>query len=482
MHRRDVIKKLGAAVAGVWLAPYVKGMHPLLWTRPFSAADFGADFLWGTATAAYQIEGAWNVDGKGPSIWDTFSHRRGKVHGRENGDVACDFYHRYPEDIALVKQLNFDVFRFSTAWSRILPQGTGSVEQRGIDFYHRVIDSCLEQGVQPWLTVYHWDLPQALQDKGGWGSRDSVGWFAEYTDLLSRTYGDKVKHWMVLNEPVAFTAVGYLLGIHAPGKRWPRNFLPAVHHAALSQAEGARIIRANVPDARIGSTFSCSPVEPFNGKPVHDEVVKRMDVLLNRLFLEPALGLGYPMDDLPMLRRLEKWMLPGDEAKLACDLDFHGLQHYTRSVVRGRRVVPYVKGTLVHPRRMDPKPEITEMGWEVHPEGMYTMLKYFAKYPGVREIIVTENGAAFPDVVEQGRVHDQRRIAFYQDYLAQVLRAKREGVHVTGYFCWTLMDNFEWAEGYRTRFGLVHVDHATQQRTIKDSGLWFQEFLARSGE
>ena len=482
MHRRHALKQIGLAALGVLSAPRLKGLAGLLQVPALRATDLGEDFLWGTATAAYQIEGAWNADGKGPSIWDTFSHRRGKVHGNASGDVACDFYHRYADDIALAKQLNFGAFRFSAAWTRILPNGTGSVEQRGIDFYHRVIDSCLEQGVQPWLTAYHWDLPQALQDKGGWCSRDSVAWFADYTDLLSRTYGDKVKHWMVLNEPMAFTAVGHLLGIHAPGQRWPRHFLPAVHHAALCQAEGGRIIRSNVPDARIGSTFSCSPVHPYNGRPVHDEVVKRMDVLYNRLFLEPVLGMGYPMDDLPMLRRLDKWMLPGDEEKLSFHLDFHGLQNYTRSVVRGRGVVPYVKGTLVAPRRLEPTPEVTEMGWEVYPEGIYTMLKYFAQYPGVREIIVTENGAAFPDVVEDGRVHDHRRIAFYQDYLAQVLRAKREGVNVTGYFCWTLLDNFEWAEGYRTRFGLVHVDHATQQRTIKDSGLWFKEFLARTGE
>jgi beta-glucosidase len=482
MDRRELIKKLGLAAVGVLFAPYTKGLTGLLWERPFTRSDFGDDFLWGTATAAYQIEGAWDADGKGPSIWDTFSHKRGKIHNNDTGDVACDLYNRYASDVALVKELNMDVFRFSVSWSRVLPQGTGAVEQRGIDFYHRVIDSCLENGVQPWITLYHWDLPQALQDKGGWKVRDSVQWFSEYADLLSRTYGDKVKNWMVLNEPAAFTAVGHLLGIHAPGKRWPKNFLPTVHHAALCQAEGARVIRRNVPDARIGSTFSCSPVHPVNGKPVHDEVVKRMDVLLNRLFLEPGLGMGYPMDDLPLLRRLEKWMLPGDAEKMAFDFDFHGLQNYTRTVVRGNHVVPYVKGTIVHPRKLEPTPEITDMGWEVYPSGIHTMLKRFAEYPGVRNIIVTENGAAFPDVLEQGRVHDARRIAFYQDYLAEVLRAKREGVNVTGYFCWTLLDNFEWAEGYRTRFGLVHVDHATQERTIKDSGLWFKEFLARTSE
>lgn len=444
----------------------------------FTADDFGKDFLWGVATAAYQIEGAWNEDGKGPSIWDTFTHKGNHIKHHDTGDVACDFYNRYASDIGLIKEMNMDVFRFSTAWSRVLPNGTGQVNQKGIDFYHRVIDSCLEQGVQPWLTLYHWDLPQALEDKGGWENRDVVGAFEEYANLITKTYGDKVKNWMVLNEPMAFTAIGYLLGIHAPGKAWPRNFVPTVHHASLCQAEGGRIVRANVPDANIGSTFSCSPVEPINEKGRHDETLKRFDVLINRLYIEPPQGLGYPTDDLPMIRKIEDYMQEGDEKRLAFDFDFYGLQNYSRMIVRGNGIIPYVVGTPLNPKKMKPKPEITDMGWEVHPEGIYKMLKYFDKYDGIKKIIVTENGAAFPDVVENGQVHDAKRKEFYQDYLRQVLRAKREGVNVGGYFCWSLMDNFEWAEGYDPRFGLVHVDFETQERIIKDSGLWFKEFLA----
>lgn len=459
------------------LAPHISGI-----TLPkdvsYTAADFGEDFLWGTATAAFQIEGAWNEDGKGPSIWDTFSHKKGNVLNNDNGDVACDFYRNYDSDIGLVKEMNMDVFRFSTAWSRVLPNGTGQVNQKGLDFYHRVIDSCLEKGLQPWLTLYHWDLPQALEDKGGWQNRDITGWFEEYTNLMTRTYGDKVKNWMVLNEPMAFTAVGHLLGMHAPGKKWPKNFIPTVHHATLCQADGGRIVRANVPNANVGSTFSCSSAEPLNQKGIHEEVVKRFDVLLNRLYIEPPQGLGYPIEDLPMLRKLEDYIQDGDMKRVEFDFDFYGLQNYTRVVARGNGIIPYLQGTPFNPKKMKPEPQITEMGWEVHPEGIYKMLKYFDKYEGIKKIIVTENGCAFHDEVEGNRVHDHKRKKFYQDYIRNVLRAKKEGVNVQGYFAWSLLDNFEWAEGYKARFGIVHVDFETQKRTIKDSGLWFKEFLS----
>ena len=465
------------AGAGIALAPHVSGIS-LPENVSYTAADFGQDFLWGTATAAFQIEGAWNEDGKGPSIWDTFSHKKGNVLNNDNGDVACDFYRNYDSDIGLVQEMNMDVFRFSTSWSRVLPNGIGQVNQKGLDFYHRVIDSCLEKGLQPWLTLYHWDLPQALEDKGGWQNRDITGWFEEYTNLMTKTYGDKVKNWMVLNEPMAFTAVGHLLGMHAPGKKWPKNFIPTVHHATLCQADGGRIVRANVPDANVGSTFSCSSAEPLNQRGIHEEVVKRFDVLLNRLYIEPPQGLGYPIEDLPMLRKLEDYIQDGDMKRVEFGFDFYGLQNYTRVVARGNRIIPFLQGAPFNPKKMKPKPEITEMGWEVHPEGIYKMLKYFDKYEGIKKIIVTENGCAFHDEVEGGRVHDHQRKKFYQDYIRNVLRAKKEGVNVQGYFAWSLLDNFEWAEGYKARFGLVHVDFESQKRTLKDSGLWFKEFLS----
>lgn len=475
MNRRELLKALGATTAGLALLPQLKAMGYFA-PSELTKSAFGDDFLWGVATAAYQIEGAWNVDGKGPSVWDKFSQKKKNIKTHENGNEACDFYNNYAGDIDLIRQMNMQVFRFSTAWSRVLPQGTGQVNQKGLDFYHRVIDTCLEKGVQPWLTCYHWDIPQALEDKGGWTNRDVVGWFSEYVDLLTRTYGDKVKNWMVLNEPLAFSALGYLLGIHAPGKMGMGNFVPAAHHTTLCQAEGGRIIRKNVKGANVGSTFSCSAIEPVKDKPIHNKAAERAEAFINRLYIEPAVGLGYPMESLPAIKKVEKYMKAGDEEKMKFDFDFIGVQNYSREVVRGNFIIPYVQGLNVPAKRRHV--ETTEMGWEVYPEGIYKVLKKFASYPNVKKIYVTENGCAFPDVVENGRVHDPKRVQFFKDYLAQVLRAKNEVANIQGYFVWSLMDNFEWQEGYRTRFGLVYTDFKTQQRIMKDSGLWFKEFLA----
>jgi beta-glucosidase len=476
MNRRNAIKTsiFGAAA----LAAMPKTLQAMATGTEFSKYDFGNNFKWGVATAAYQIEGAHNVDGKGPSIWDTFTHEKGKIKNKENGDVACDFYNRYYDDIAFIKQMNMQVNRFSTAWSRVLPQGTGSINQKGLDFYHKVIDRTLELGLEPWMTLYHWDLPQALQDKGGWENREVINWFSEYANLITKTYGDKVKNWMVLNEPMAFVPLGYMLGMHAPGKKGLGSFMAATHHAAMCQAEGGRIIKSNVANANIGTTFSCSWVDPKDQEEKNIEAAKKFNVLFNRLFIEPALGLGYPVQDLKLLNRLEKHIKQGDEEKLKFDFDFIGLQNYTRMVARKSLWPPIVWANQVKPEDRGVKPEdITEMGWEVYPEGMYKILKQFGAYKGVKEIIVTENGSAFPDVVESNAVHDKKRIQFFKDYLANVLKAKNEGVNISGYFVWTLMDNFEWAEGYHPRFGLVHVDFKTQQRIMKDSGLWFKEFL-----
>lgn len=474
MNRRNAIKTslFGAAA----LATMPKTLQAMATGTEFSKYDFGNNFKWGVATAAYQIEGAYNSDGKGLSIWDTFSHGKGNIKNKENGDIACDFYNRYYDDIAMIKQMNMKVNRFSTSWSRVLPDGIGKVNQKGLDFYHKVIDRTLELGLEPWITLYHWDLPQALHEKGGWQNREVLNWFNEYANLITKTYGDKVKNWMVLNEPMAFVPLGYMLGIHAPGKKGLGSFMAATHHAAMCQAEGGRIIKANVTDANIGTTFSCSWVDPKNQEEKHVEAAKKLDVLFNRLFIEPALGMGYPIKDLKLLERLEKHIKPGDEEKLKFDFDFIGLQNYTRMVARQSIWPPIVWANQVKPEDRGVT-NITEMGWEVYPEGIYKILKQFGNYKGVKQIIVTENGSAFPDVVEGNSVHDPKRIQFFKDYLGNVLKAKNEGLNITGYFVWTLMDNFEWAEGYHPRFGLVHVDFNTQKRTMKDSGLWFKEFL-----
>lgn len=442
----------------------------------FTKADFGANFKWGTASAAYQIEGAWNEDGRGPSIWDTYSQNPKNIKTGENGNVSCDYYHRYREDIALVKEMNMDISRFSISWSRILPEGTGKVNPLGIAFYHKVIDRCLELGIEPWITCFHWDLPQALQDKGGWANRESIGWFSEYVNIITKEYGGKVKNWMVLNEPMAFVALGYLMKMHAPGIRSLKQFRAATHYVTMCQAEGGRIIRANVPNAHVGTTFSCSHVQPKNDKEKHINACKKIDALLNRLYIEPSLGLGYPTEELKFIRGIEKLMLPGDEEKIKFDFDFIGVQNYMRVIGRFSLWPPVMWANQVKATDIEGA-ELTEMGWEVYPEGIYHVLKQFGAYKGVKKIYVTENGAAFPDVVVDGRVHDERRVEFFKNYLQNVLRAKQEGVDVQGYFVWTLMDNFEWAEGYKPRFGLVYVDYPTQKRIIKDSGLWFKEFL-----
>ena len=452
-------------------------LHAAFADGELKRSDFGKDFLWGTATAAYQIEGAWNVDGKSPSVWDHMAHKRpGKIKTRENGDIACDFYHKYEQDIELMKKMGIPIFRFSLAWTRILPDGTGKVNQAGIDFYNKVIDKCIKEGVEPWITCYHWDLPQTLEDKGGWSNRDSIQWFEDYVDVITKAFGDRVKNWMVFNEPMAFTMLGYMLGWHAPGKVNFKKFYKSVHHVTMCHGAGGRVIRKNVKNANVGTTFSCSSVETLKHNKANDKAVTRADVMINRLFVEPILGMGYPVKDLPMLKHVIKHMQPGDEEKMKFDFDFIGVQNYTRIVVKSLLLVPMIGAINVAPKKLGH--DITEMNWEVYPEGIYKVIKKFAAYPNIPKLIVTENGAAFKDELVNGEINDTKRVQFLKDYLGQVLKAKKEGVNLGGYFIWSFLDNFEWAEGYRPRFGIVGVDFATQQRTIKASGKWYSEFLA----
>jgi beta-glucosidase len=441
----------------------------------YTGNDFGPDFKWGVSAAAYQTEGGWDSDGKGKSIWDVFSNTKGKTFQDENGNIACDFYRRYTHDIILMAKLKIPNFRFSLSWSRIIPSGNGKVNPVGIEFYNRVIDFCHEMGIEPWITLYHWDLPYELEKKGGWTNRDIIGWFGDYVELCIRYFGDRVKNWMILNEPMVYTGAGYFLGVHAPGRKGLNNFLAAAHHSAMCQSEGGRIVRSMLKDAYIGTTFSCSYVEPF-GKSINDGMAAhRVDVLLNRLFVEPLAGLGYPVNDLKLLRRLEPFIRDGDESKLAFDMDFIGVQNYTREMVSHSHFIPMIKAKIIRADKRNV--EITEMNWEVYPESIYEMLLKFSKYKNFKEIIVTENGAAFPDVMVNGKIHDLKRINFLEQYINQVLRAKREGVNVKGYFAWSLTDNFEWAEGYKPRFGLVYVDFNTQDRIIKDSGYWYSKLI-----
>nr|WP_240964592.1 GH1 family beta-glucosidase [Flavivirga algicola] len=440
-----------------------------------SPQDFGNHFVWGVSTAAYQIEGAHNIHDKGASIWDKFTTKRGAIYQGQQAQVSCNFYNNFKSDILLMKAMNIKHFRFSLAWSRIIPNGHGKVSQEGISFYNRVIDFCLECGITPWVTLYHWDLPQVLQEKGGWVNRDIVSWLEQFAMVCAKQFGDRVKHWMVLNEPMVFTGAGYFLGVHAPGSKGLKNFLPAVHHAVLSQAVGGRILRNMIPDASIGTTFSCSQVTPYRNISKDILAAKKADALLNRLFIEPSLGLGYPSDIVPVLKRIQDYQKAGDEVNAVFDFDFIGVQNYTREVVKHHYFVPHIHAKIVKASKR--KVKTTLMDWEVYPPSIYNMIAQFNKYKGVKKIIITENGAAFTDKLSNGKVHDLERLHYLQSHIQQVHRAKKDGFNVDGYFVWTFTDNFEWAEGYRPRFGLVHTNFETQERIIKSSGRWYKSFL-----
>jgi len=449
-----------------------------------AASDFGDDFTWGVATAAYQIEGAWDADGKGPSIWDEFTHGRGpfgmpRIKDRATGDLATDSYHRYEEDIALVASMGFGAYRFSISWPRVLPDGTGAVNAEGLAFYSRVVDACLAAGVEPWVTLYHWDLPAALERRGGWTSREVVGWFADYVSVVVAALGDRVSNWMVFNEPLSFTMLGYLLGAHAPGRRSLGGFCAAAHHVNLATAEGARAVRAASPRSGIsvGTTQYLTPVLAAGPPPLARVAERSADAFLNRLFLEPNLGLGYPWDDCGLLRGVRRHHRPGDDELATIDLDFLGVQYYTRLrapwlPVPGLWTIPHFG--------QDRSCELTSMGWEVRPEGLGMVLDRVHAYGAYDRIVVTESGASFDEELVGGRVHDNRRTSYFQRHLAEARAALDRGVPLEGYFCWSLLDNFEWTFGYRPRFGLVHVDYDTQERIVKDSGRWFARLLGGS--
>ncbi len=476
MRRRKVLKKLWFVLAGLLSVPKLFGHKKLISPeKKPTVSDFGKNFTWGTATAAYQIEGAHDADGKSASIWDTFTNKPRRTQKIGNANDAVNFYHRYDSDLNINKNLNFNAFRFSLSWSRILPEGNGKVNHKGLDFYHRVIDTCLNKGVEPWITIYHWDLPQILEDKGGWTNRGIVDWFSKYTDVVTNAFGDKIKNWCVLNEPMSFVGLGYFMGYHAPGRRGVRNFLPAAHHATLCQAEGGRIIRQNIKNANIGTTFSTSHVEPVNRKESNIKAAERMDAVLNRLFIEPALGLGYPLNAIPALKQIEKYFQQGDEKKMTFDFDFIGVQYYFRTIARFSLFPPILFARDVPAKRRDVP--MNTMNLEVYPDGLYHILKSFAAYPQVKKLVVTESGVCFHDKLIEGHVHDHDRISYFKDTMKNLKRAKYEGAPVEGFFAWTLMDNFEWSEGFEPRFGLVYINHATKERFIKDSGYWFRDFL-----
>ncbi len=437
--------------------------------------DFGNDFIWGVSSSALQTEGAYNQDGKGKSIWDEFVTKKKKILNNDTHFEAADFYNQYQTDIDLIKQMGIPNFRFSLSWSRILPHGIGKVNEAGLDFYHKVIDYCLAKDIEPFITLYHWDLPLPLEKRGGWTNREILVWFEEYARVCSTAFKGKVKYWMVLNEPMVFTGGGYFLGIHAPGKKGFKNFIPAMHHAMLCQAIGFRTIKAIDPTTQVGTTFSCSYITPHTNSIKDKNAAYRVDTLLNRLFIEPTLGLGYPVEALPFLKKVKKYCLPQDEELLKVTFDFIGIQNYTREVVAHSFFRPYIKAKIIPADKR--KVFYTAMDWEVYPESIYQMITKYAAYKEVKKIMVTENGASFPDELIDGEVNDHHRVHFLKAYLEQVLKAKTTTPKIMGYFVWSLTDNFEWAEGFKQRFGLIHIDYTTKKRTIKNSGWWYKEFL-----
>lgn len=444
---------------------------------------FPEKFLFGASSSAYQIEGAWNEEGKGESIWDRFAHTPGKIRNGENGDEACDFYHRYKDDVALMKGLGLQAYRFSISWPRILPDGRGSVNHKGLDFYKRLVDELLSAGIRPWVNLYHWDLPQTLQDQGGWKNRDCAGWFADFASITANGLGDRVKDWMTLNEPMMAAALGYVLGVHAPGYRRPWSFFKVVHHLMLGHGLAVRAVRAESPNSKIGIALDLRPIYPLTNSEQDQHAAENADALMRRTFLDPIFRGAYPLLFTRQNRLIRANIKDGDLQTIATPVDYLGINNYSVDRVRYSRWAFGLDfaihgGTSVEREYVKDGVQYTAMGWEVYPRSVYEMLMMLKDDYGNPVTYVTENGAAFTDTVVGGRVHDEKRIAYFEAHLTGVKRALDEGANCKGYFAWTLADNFEWAEGYSKRFGLVYVDHKTQQRTIKDSGLWFKKFIA----
>jgi len=436
--------------------------------------QFPKDFIWGAATSAYQIEGAWNKDGKGPSIWDNFSKKWFKTHQGANGDIAVDHYHRWPEDVAIMADLGLKSYRFSVAWTRIFPQGTGQVNQKGLDFYSRLVDGLLEKGIQPIPTFFHYDLPQAIQDKGGWTRRETAQEFGDYVGVVANKLNDRAKTWITHNEPWVTAFVGHMTGEHAPGRRNPFATLSAVHTLLLSHGYAMEALRANTSaDSQVGIALNLSPIYPATDSDNDRLAAERFDGQLNRLMLDPLLRGSYPEDMLRLFRWFWPKMQPGDMERISAPMDFVGVNYYTRLVAKWAFYVPIMQAMPVTPKNA----EMSQM-WEIYPEGIYDLLTRIWRDYKPKAIFVSENGVPVPDVLNSnGKVHDVQRISYLSRHLQQVHRAMGEGVPITGYLAWSLLDNFEWAYGYQMRFGLVHVDFNSLKRTVKDSGRWFAQVI-----
>ena len=444
-----------------------------------TSLTFPKGFVWGAATSAYQIEGAWNEDGKGPSIWDVFSHKPGKVANNENGDVAVDHYHRYKDDIKLMADLGLKTYRFSIAWTRILPEGTGKVNPKGLGFYDRLVDELLKQGIEPYACLFHYDLPQALQEKGGWPNRETAYAFAEYARIVSEHLTDRVKVIFTHNEPWVTSILGYFLGDHAPGFKDPVAGIKALHHLLLSHGLAAEAMRASAKGpVKIGITLNLNPMYPATGSKKDREAALRVDALTNRSVLDPLLKGTSPIEEFALVKMLSGSLIKAGDLEKIKNVDVLGVNYYSRSVLKHQAKFPLVAAE----QTFHEGNEYSGM-WEIYPEGMYEILmRIWKDYQPTCELMVTENGVPVPDGLDfDGRVRDERRIRYLQNHIAQVHHAIQDGAPIKGYFHWSLMDNFEWALGYGPRFGLVYVDYKTLKRTVKDSGKWFANVIQDNG-
>ena len=446
---------------------------------------FPENFLWGAATASYQIEGAWNKHGKGESAWDRFTHTPGKIRNNDTGDVADDHYRLWKKDIGLMKKIGLKAYRFSTSWPRILPNGRGKVNKKGLDFYSKLVDGLLKAGITPFVTLDHWDLPQTLEDEGGWPARSTAEAFVEYTDVITRALGDRVKNWITHNEPAVVAWMGYGSGIHAPGLTDYKLAVRAAHHLLLSHGQAVPIIRGNSSGAEVGITLNLAWNAAASNSRADRDAVRASDGEWFRWFADPVYGRGYPSDKVADFTKMGAlpngldFVQPGDMDVIATPTDFIGLNYYSRHVIRAEGADNDPQIVFDHPKTPE---HWTEMGWENHPDGLLGVLGcvYFDYQP--LKIYITENGASYstpPD--EKGEIHDEHRTNYLRTHFVAMHRALQAGVPLAGYFLWSLLDNFEWSWGYLQRFGIIWVDYETQKRTLKDSAKWYKKVIKKNG-
>ena len=436
---------------------------------------FPRNFRWGVATAAFQIEGAWNEDGKGESIWDVFAHEAGRIKDGSNGDRTCDHYHLWKEDVRLMKGLGIRDYRFSISWPRVLPNGKGPANQKGLDFYDRLVDELLEAGIEPYATLYHWDLPDALNQIGGWNNREVCKYFADYSALMVKRLGDRVKYWTTFNEPWVIARLGYLTGEFAPGFKDEKLYYQVVHNLLLAHGMSRQAIKAVEPDAQVGIVLLLFPSDPITDSEADKQGAEFVWKRECGFYLDPLLKGSYPEDIWKHLGTLAPDVQAGDMALICQQLDYLGVNFYFRFLIGEK------DGQLT---RLDPVPdaELTDMGWEVRAKSLHDLLVRLASNYRLPPIFITENGAAYTDdFSDDGKMHDDRRIKYLHDHLTHLYQAIQDGVQINGYFVWSLMDNFEWASGLEKRFGLVHVDYETLKRTPKESAYWYSRVIRRNG-